>query len=213
MKGICFKEPLFLKVVAGLKTQTRRIMKMRFRTSDNLSPLKIDPDNIISGPDYNTDSRGFHADFRIGPGIYCERPRYKPGEIVYLKEPYFIWEPEHCNSMSERFAYKYWDKSYKMKADIQEAIRKEEFELGYDTYYWHNKLFMKADYARYFIKITDVRAERLIDISKADAIAEGMDPDIAFSQFANTWKSIHGIDSWADNPWVFAYTFKLTNKP
>jgi hypothetical protein len=201
VKGICFKEPLFHKVVAGEKTMTRRIM--------NPQP------NMIEGYilEHSNQFKAYNWILKKLIGTNPDRyeviqgfkSRYKVGEIVYLKEPYFVWEPEHCNSMPERFAYKYWDKFYKMKADIQEAIRKEEFELGYDTYYWHNKLFMPEKYARYFIKIKDIRVEKANQITEADAILEGCKDR---AEFENWWIKIHGFSSWKENPYVFVYSFE-----
>lgn len=194
MKGICFKEPLFNKVAAGEKTQTRRIIP------------DLPPEYELVGMGNTGYTVWQHPNKDYTFGAY---PRYRD-EIIYLKEPYFVWEPEHCRSMSERFAYKYWDKPDKMNAEIQEAIRKEEFKLGYETYYWHNKLFMPERAARYFIKITNIRVQRLNDITEADAIAEGLK---GIADFQNIWITIHGWSSLKENPWVFAYTFELTNKP
>jgi hypothetical protein len=173
MKGICFKEPLFLKVVAGQKTQTRRICKPQPVYDHDSGYVFID--NVMFD---------IHEGWDV-PMYLADNARYQQGEIIYLKEPYFV--------IDNHVLYQYGNK---------EAM---EFKLK-------NKLFMPEEYARYYIKITDVKAERLIDISKADAIAEGMTPEEAFTQFANTWKEIHGVDSWADNPWVWKYVFELTNK-
>jgi hypothetical protein len=185
MKGICFKEPMFLKVVAGEKTMTRRIMKPQ--------------PNMIKGYilEHSTQFKAYNWLLKklIGTDpdryevVQGFRSRYKVGEVVYLKEPY-IPLTGLCP------VYRYGE-------DLIPIFEKN---------CWRNKLFMPEKYARYYIKITDVKVERLIEISKADAIAEGMTPKEAFTQFANTWKEIHGVDSWADNPWVWKYTFELTNK-
>jgi len=75
------------------------------------------------------------------------KPRYKVGETVYLKEPYF----PYC---FERALYKYDSKNQFGK--------------------WSNKLFMPEKYARYFIEITGVRCEQLQDISDEDCMKEGI---------------------------------------
>lgn len=86
------------------------------------------------------------------------KPRYNAGEIVYLKEPYI-----DDLSMDQVF--------YKFNAkDIEDV----EAVYGDLKSLWKNKLFMPADVARYFIKIANVRAERIADISEEDAIAEGI---------------------------------------
>ena len=85
------------------------------------------------------------------------------------------------------------------------------------------------------IQITDVRAERLKNISEEDAISEGIDKkgDLYFNyvesegyfkksfpkeyfykeipkvSFMSLWSKINGIDSWIANPWVWVYEFKI----
>lgn len=219
MKGIMFKEPLFHKVVAGKKTQTRRIIFPKtdysFWSQPTFEGMEKDPDAVLKmdkngdiicykdGEEKLFSMKGTYALFEGDQFEFdCSyvRPRYQPNEILFLKEPYFIWEPEHCERMSKRFAYKYGS------GKELEKFRAYEHELGYETYYWHSKLFMKADYARYFIQITSVDVQRLNTITKEEAIAEGFK---SISDFCNTWITIHGFSSWPSNPFVWKYQFKL----
>lgn len=81
--------------------------------------------------------------------------------------------------------------------------------------------------SRILLEITDVRVERLNDISEADAAAEGVPPagdllpdypstyltpkgDFATAKvaFQRLWQSIYGDESWNENPWVWAIEFK-----
>jgi hypothetical protein len=105
MKGICFIEPLFQAIIAGEKTQTRRIV----------------PANGIQ--------------------------RYKKDEILFLKEPYKVFEEEVI---------------YKFKTPEPHQHR----------YFWKNKLFMPEKFARYFIQIKNVRRERLQSITDEDCVKE-----------------------------------------
>lgn len=79
--------------------------------------------------------------------------------------------------------------------------------------------------ARIMLEITNIRVERLNDISETDAIAEGIDAKLcreyhfkspvahilnpaAYHAFAGLWESINGKDSWNANPWVWVIEFK-----
>jgi hypothetical protein len=94
----------------------------------------------------------------------------------------------------------------------------------YDGYgRWRPSIHMPRWASRILLEITDVRVERLCDISEADARAEGIKVDEcghaireedhvawggARSAFADLWASINGPDSWAANPWVWVISFR-----
>lgn len=74
-------------------------------------------------------------------------------------------------------------------------------------------------YSRILLEITDVRVERLQDITEQQALAEGvascaqdLDPDgngySTGELFSILWSSINGTDSWNANPWVWVVEFK-----
>ncbi|KTB95072.1 hypothetical protein AO073_14530 [Pseudomonas syringae ICMP 11293] len=74
--------------------------------------------------------------------------------------------------------------------------------------------------SRILLEITDVRVERLQDISEEQATAEGVGVDKISSYrsacvdrpagfaFRDLWTGINGSDSWEANPWVWAITFR-----
>ena len=86
----------------------------------------------------------------VEPDATISFARYKVGEILYLKEPYI---------RTNHTIYKY--------SEDKNTIEKLRLD-------WQNKLFMPEKYARYFIEITDVRCERLQDISDDDCLKEGI---------------------------------------
>lgn len=74
--------------------------------------------------------------------------------------------------------------------------------------------------SRLTLTVTDVRVQRLQEISEADAIAEGVCEDPLETPldagqeplrhlFADLWNSLHGPDAWDANPWVCALTFEV----
>lgn len=96
---------------------------------------------------------------------------------------------------------------------------------------WNNKQGVKACYMPHHIRITDIKVERLHDISEEDCLKEGFfqwgDPfhedrveDFGFfgatkhymtakDAFAALIDKVSGKGTWDSNPWVFAYSFEL----
>lgn len=95
---------------------------------------------------------------------------------------------------------------------------------------WENKMYVKADLMPYRIRITNIRAERLQDISEDDCLAEGIwradnvglegttywYHGLANSSFrtpqeayASLIDRISGKGTWESNPYVFIYEFEL----
>ena len=68
--------------------------------------------------------------------------------------------------------------------------------------------------SRIQLEITDIRVERLQDISDDDALEEGVDrtntsiKGYARQRFQNLWQKINGVDSWDQNPWVWVIEFE-----
>lgn len=97
-------------------------------------------------------------------------------------------------------------------------------EGWYETIKWTPSSRMPRKFSRITLEITDIRVERLNDISQEDAQAEGMgltgwrptysDPDSGgevqtpYDNFAELWESIYGQDSWQSNPFVWVIKFK-----
>ena len=188
MKGICFIEPLYSKTVKNIKVQTRRIAK----ETTSLSVIN-------------------------GKPTYLSKPRYKVGDILYLKEPYKKWTRGLSDGRHTSILYKYGEETPCRKVGLEGS-----------SYYtdWKNKLFMPASAARHFIKITAVRIERLQEISNEDCIKEGIEenglcyfngvhthsflsPREAYKALIN---SIDGKDTWDDNPWVWVYDYELIDR-
>lgn len=120
-------------------------------------------------------------------------------------------------------AQKYADLAY--DGEFFRLLGKVIFEKG-----CHNKMFVKADFMPHRIRITNIRVERLQDISEEDCIAEGVWRDdnvglegttfwyhgLANSSFrtpqqayASLIERISGKGTWESNPHVFVYYFEL----
>lgn len=120
-------------------------------------------------------------------------------------------------------AQKYADLAY--EGEFFRLLGKVIFEKG-----CHNKMFVRADLMPHRIRITNIRVERLQDISEEDCIAEGVWKahnvglegvtywyhGLANSSFrtakeayASMIDKISGKGTWESNPWVFVYDFEL----
>ena len=201
MQKIMFIDPLEKSVMRGDKTMTRRIITVPRRKVDGKDAYGFEVwkkqgipfDVWITGENDET---------------LCQlEPRFKVGEIVALAQRY---------------------------RDIRDIIgdvhdgKSIKFMQG-----WWNKMFVKADLMPHQIKITDIGIDRLQDISDGDCLREGILArhdvidtqmrDVIRYQYPDTphlFKTpkeafAHLIDkvsrkgTWASNPFVFVYSFKL----
>lgn len=95
---------------------------------------------------------------------------------------------------------------------------------------WTNKMYVRAELMPHRIRITNVRVERLQDISDEDCIKEGVEKTVGFKgrvrytfpddawgydtpreAFSYLLDRISGRGTWASNPWVYAYEFELVS--
>jgi hypothetical protein len=148
---------------------------------------------------------------------YC--PYGQPGDVLWVRE---TWHPKR-HSFPIGSPYEYKATAEKDGTPINEK--------------WKPALFMPKAACRLFLKITNIRVERLQDISEADAVNEGIeswveerlttkptrykcyfdfdnpkDPATYCSNpvdsFQSLWQSINGKESWDANPWVWVISFE-----
>ena len=90
---------------------------------------------------------------------------------------------------------------------------------------WTNKMFVRADLMLHKIRITNVRVERLQDISDDDCLREGVQKEGPYAYYVHGKEDILGLsakgvfsllidrisgkETWMRNPWVFVYEFEL----
>jgi hypothetical protein len=215
MKKILFKDPLILASVKGFKTMTRRV-------------LKHQPQGDILLDQYGKwrevtfhNSEGLPSETRI----LKSQPRYKFGETVYIAETFarsFIPENDKCpdNPLAACGDPNCWETIYKM-----DGIYTEEDGSPVE---WMNRLFMPAEYARYFLRIVSVGLEKLQSISDFECEKEGIvavwDGEPAFvvgwsnrcdGITYNTRKEAFAAlinyikpGIWEKNPWVYCYEYR-----
>lgn len=202
------------------KTQTRRIVTQKYSNTDmqtrtdKYGTQLVEMQNDAPPPRKNDDGSITHS-MRFYAVKY---PKYRIGDVLWVRETY----RELINCENGEFA------EYDYKSDMP-----EEFHRQF-PHKWKPSIFMPKKAARHFLKVTNVRFERLRDISESDATAEGFGPVItdeytapgkfinhlnkhhmfnAVDSFASMWVKLHGKGAWKANPWVFVYEFRKIEKP
>ena len=192
IRPILFNGEMVRAILDGRKTCTRRIVKTRRKDACGFYVTKS-PDGSFTGVyEYDEDERMFENPLF---------PPYKPGDILYVRETW-DWDPD--NEVAKPYYY---------KADGD--LRPE----GYKGMGWSPSIHMPKEAARIWLRVTNVRVERLQDITDNEAEAEGFtDYTSTALGFAYTWdhtikKSDFDRYGWAANPWVWVIQFERCEKP
>ena len=190
-RPILFSAPMVRALLDGRKTQTRRTVK---------------PQSLFDG--MAEVIRQFPAQ--------TGSPYGKPGDLLWVKE---TWRPQVAHSHGEN-SCDCGDVWLTYAAD-NSRVFVSEYGIP-DEWDWPKAadrgnvtpLYMPRWASRLTLELTAVRAERLQNISEADAVTEGVEgtafwrddhpPSICYSVL---WDSINGPGSWDTNPWVWALTF------
>jgi hypothetical protein len=209
VKPILFNSDMVNAILDGRKTVTRRIVKPQ--------PTKEQKYFFIASmcgdkEDYLT----FFFSDPFGKSILHVKRPYNPADILYVREAY-------CPN--------YFDESI---AGYRGDLRgnRNAYKADYHTNIvgntvpepkWHPSIHMPKEAARIWLKVTDVRMERLQDITEEQAQAEGCmsgmltGPCAARQQFEEIWDSTikkSDLDryGWDANPYVWVIEFDRCEK-
>lgn len=213
-RPIIFSAPMVRALLDGRKTQTRRILKLPKWAS-------TDPSHIEFG------SSG-------EPEVICR----DTGCLVALPLPYAagdrLWVRENCQAHEQASG----EDGVHFPADeawepIQAGSRQAADDWVTLNHYGRRRgavvpsIHMPRWASRLTLVVTEVRVQRLNDLSRMDAMAEGIAPigfragfeapgqeggtryDTAIEAFAALWNGIHGAEAWAADPWVAAISFSV----
>ncbi len=205
-RQIIFSGPMVKALLDGRKTQTRRILK----------PMP----NTTSDPSGNG-NWGAKNRYGYWAPVHEIRP-YAPGDRLYVRE---AWR---CNGWATDVATIFYRASEGdgYTAMCEQYPVKGKHPLQPDGK-WKPSIHLPRWASRLTLTVTEVRIERLNDISDKDALAEGVEgvvPPVAgrdmsidgdyweggpTRMFRTLWGMIHGPDAWDANPWVVAVTFTV----
>ena len=216
MKKIMFNDKFGLTqaVLEGRKTMTRRIIKCprTFRgewvAGFNIHRRHSDK-KIVDWPCmYDADER----EFDMGEIL----PKYELGEVVAIAQSYM--DVDRFHRKGKNAAYLEY---------LDSILPELKLYPG-----WTNKMFVRADLMPHHIRITDIKIERLQNISDEDCFKEGIfkwdagQKDIPFYSFHNAdipdyndprdafaelIDKVSGKGTWESNPYVFVYEFELVD--
>jgi hypothetical protein len=207
MKPILFSTPMVEAILAGRKTMTRRVVKLKHTNGHEVKSIQKDG----SGTGWVAWSlREVSAEetARLYPGeegFKC--PYGNPGDLLWVRE---TWQYVDLGPGDENNGY-----VYKASENGQAWAENDE------SWKWRPSLFMPRDACRLFLKITNVRIEKLQAISWQDIISEGIETEYSGiegiqdleAKLENLWQKINGKESWDANPWVWVIEFEPTEKP
>ena len=174
-------------ILEGRKTVTRRVVKLKYENTH----LEMRTDKYGTGlievqneePGVTTVKKPDGTTTRRLLAYIEKEPPYKSGDILWVRE---TW--------AQPATHIFW-----YKADIPEK-----------NILWRPSIHMPRAAARIFLRVTDVRVERLQDCGNMQAKDEGC---TCCSQFARIWDStIKPADratyGWDANPWVWVISFE-----
>jgi hypothetical protein len=139
-----------------------------------------------------------------------------PGDRLWVRETWH-W----CRDCASVYGCETCTKGFVYRATTSDGESRK--------YSWKPSVHMRRWACRLVLEVTNVRVERLQDITEADARAEGLEPVPAHGAwvtsprhegghwsarkaFADKWIAIYGEDSWEANPWVWRVAFRRVDQ-
>lgn len=234
-RPIIFTAESVRAILAGAKTQTRRVVRARH-------PLEFiggqgqrdDPScwgYFFDGPaqhGWMVLGRGLNEDFD-GGSVSIQCPYGEPGDRLWVREAYALAatcsDPDPDDQDD-------WHPVYRADGDERQWLTSLDEDAAEVKPPWRSPIFMPRWASRITLKVEEVRVQRLQNISEDDARADGVEPYVSISPwqripgpgfgdcrlgdqphrlpFSDRWDQINGRRApWSANPWVWAVTFGM----
>lgn len=242
---ILFSTQMVISILEDIKTETRRIIKPQPEIEyykKNIPPLceQIRCESHDAEWSLLRNVKTGRAVFNSSKEVHLYPSKYgKKRDILWVRETFYAYghwttitengkSVKKFHDLTEHYMYK-----HKFYADDKPDKVAQIGQIG-----WHKRpaLFMPRSICRLFLDITDIRVERLQDITAESAVKEGIHELLQSSQqliergkvyrdyanndtflvdgldakrsFQSLWKSINGPDSWDANPYVWVIEFE-----
>ena len=178
------------------KSQTRQVLKPRYRHKNGETGFEVSTGVKHGG-------RYVHIIDEHGSITRDYRPPYNIGDKLWVRESHVF--TNHGNPV--------------YKADFRDNRGDYWASVASDPkgVKWRSPYHLHKEHARLFLEVREVSVERLLDITEADAKAEGA---VAFNEqvlrakgyFEDLWNAINGKGAWESNPWVWVYGLMRVGK-
>jgi hypothetical protein len=203
---ILFSTPMVQAILEGRKTMTRRVVKF---------PKDFDgKDVFLNG------SIGLKYSRNDGTVQRLLCPYGQIGDKLWVREKFCLTQPFDPDT----YYFGYADRGH----SVEPASSKYDYSSPHE---WKPSIHMPREACRILLENTNIRVEKLQDISEGDAINEGIEPkysrieqdpqvcysygasnghvcSTATSAFELLWEKINGTGSWNKNPLVWVIEFK-----
>lgn len=210
IRPILFNTEMVQAILDRRKSCTRRLVKTRRKDACGFYVTRNSDGSFAGIYEYDENESMFDAPLM---------PPYHPGDILYVRETWCKYDDDHIIE-GRKYAY---------KADASPISEEARKKFGYR---WRPSIHMPKEAARIWLRVVDVRLERLQDITENGAKAEGAIDNKGFihspeneynrihtarEHFAEIWNSTikkSDIDryGWKANPWVWVIEFERCDK-
>lgn len=204
IKPILFNTEMVRAILDGRKSCTRRIVKTQQLVG--LLPDKCKngvPEEFLKEKKFMFKPYCDMTDIELINTAY--KAPYQPDDILYVRETWSEW--------TDGYLYKAWNSPFPQAG--QSSVMR-----------WHPSIHMPKEAARIFLRVTNVRVERLQDIDGKMCVKEGIEEEplkyvgdeFVKGMFHDLWDSTikkSDLDryGWNANPWVWVIEFERCEKP
>lgn len=225
-RPILFSGPMVRAILDGRKTQTRRVVKPQ-------PPIRM---TAPTGYEFSVAGHDYMCPYgKTGDRLWL-RETWKYDNWTEDGEPFVRYKSDNTVLLKD-FPDEWVDKVEDIWANLSERSNIKIDGVARDRR-WRPSIHMPRWASRINLEITGVRVERLNDISRDDAVAEGVDwkscPKYQSMEnfqaqrmaekmgkygvlsltidyvggYQKIWESINGPGSWDANPWAWVVEFK-----
>lgn len=212
-KPILFSASMVQAILAGRKTQTRRVVKPQPEWQERQGLVVPGWSWEHGGVKLN----GWPDRKRFAGELVDKCPYGKPGDILWVRE---TWRPEELKESGPdgpegldgtRYKADGAFRSIENSREASDLFGEARYKFLKSGHEWRPSIFMPRWASRLTLRVTGVRVERVKDISEADARAEGVTAWVFVPEFKKLWDAINAKlgYSWESNPWVWVVEFEV----